>query len=162
MAVIAIGACADRLRTLHFCCIRILLKSMSLTIQDAEGILKGFICTDTIPSISEEEKVKIQTALLLLTRESEYQMIGICADSKQQALTALTDYLKAFQYSLNVEENVLDPVEGSVYLKFNGRNQTFYISPYLDQYRGVLISFQSSEENGINGVYGHFPLDLFA
>ncbi len=135
---------------------------MSLTIQDAEAILKGFICTDTTPSISEEEKVKIQAALLLLTHESEYQMIGICADSLAEALTALEYYLKAFQYSINVEENDLEALEGSVYLKFNGRSQTFYVSPYLDKYRGVLISFQSTEENGINGVYGHFPLDLFA
>ncbi|MBE9143687.1 DUF1824 family protein [Planktothrix mougeotii] len=135
---------------------------MPLTVKDAEALLKDFICNDVISPISEAENAKIQQALLLLNRESEYLMIGICADSKEQALTALTDYLKAFQYSINVEENALDTVEGAVYLKFNGRHQTFYISPYLEKYRGVLISFQSTEEDGINGVYGHFPLDLFA
>ncbi|MGL4500505.1 MAG: DUF1824 family protein [Planktothrix sp.] len=133
-----------------------------LTIPDAQAILKGFICTDAISPISEAEKVKIQSALLLLNRESEYQMIGICADSMPQALSALTDYLKAFEYSINLADHGLEPLSESVYLKFNGRSQNFYISPYLEKYRGVLISFQSTEENGINGVYGHFPLDLFA
>jgi hypothetical protein len=135
--------------------------SISLTIPEAQAILKGFICNEVIPEITPEEKVKTQEALLLLTRESEYQMIGICADSMAQALTTLTHYLKAFQYSINVEENSLDAMEGAVYLKFNGRSQGFYVSPYYDQYRGVLISFQSTEENEVNGVYGHFPLDLF-
>ncbi|VXD21779.1 DUF1824 family protein [Planktothrix paucivesiculata] len=133
-----------------------------LTIPDAQSILKGFLCTDAIPPISDSEKAKIQAALLLLNRESEYQMIGICADSMAEALSALTDYLKAFEYSINVEDHALEPVSESVYLKFNGRSQNFYISPYLEKYRGVLISFQSTDENGINGVYGHFPLDLFA
>lgn len=133
-----------------------------LTIPEAQAILKGFLCTDEISPISDPEKVKIQAALLLLNSESEYQMIGICADSMAQALTALKDYLKAFEYSINLEDHALEPVSESVYLKFNGRSQTFYISPYLEKYRGVLISFQSTEENGINGVYGHFPLDLFA
>ncbi|HAO10809.1 MAG TPA: DUF1824 domain-containing protein [Planktothrix sp. UBA8407] len=133
-----------------------------LTISDAQTILNGFICTDVTPNISEQEKVDIQTALLLLNRESEYQMIGICADSMEEALTGLKDYLKAFEYDINVEDNTLESLSGAVYLKFNGRSQTFYISPYLEKYRGALISFQSTEENGINGVYGHFPLDLFA
>ncbi|BBD54694.1 DUF1824 family protein [Planktothrix agardhii] len=133
-----------------------------LTIPEAQAILKGFICTDVISPISDPEKVKIQAALLLLNRESEYQMIGICADDMAQALTALTEYLKAFEYSVNVKDHALEPISESVYLKFNGRSQNFYISPYLEKYRGVLISFQSTEENGINGVYGHFPLDLFA
>ena len=133
-----------------------------LTIPEAQAILKGFLCTDVISPISEAEKVNIQAALLLLNRESEYQMIGVCADSTAQALSALTDYLKAFEYSINLEDHALEPISGSVYLKFNGRSQNFYISPYLEKYRGVLISFQSTEENGINGVYGHFPLDLFA
>ena len=135
--------------------------SIPLTIPEAQTLLKGFICNEVIPEITQEEQVKIQQALLLLTRESEYQMIGICADSMAQALTTLTHYLKSFQYSINVEENALDAMEGAVYLKFNGRTKGFYVSPYYDQYRGVLISFQSTEENGINGVYGHFPLDLF-
>ncbi|MEK9512282.1 MULTISPECIES: DUF1824 family protein [Limnospira] len=39
---------------------------------------------------------------------------------------------------------------------------SYHISPYLEKYRGVLVSCQSSEENGVNGTYGHFPLDLFA
>jgi hypothetical protein len=133
-----------------------------LTISEAQAILKGFICTDAISPISDSEKVKIQTALLLLNRESEYQMIGICADSMAEALSALTDYLKAFEYSIDLEDHGLESLSESVYLKFNGRSQNFYISPYLEKYRGVLISFQSTEENGINGVYGHFPLDLFA
>ncbi|CAD5924135.1 hypothetical protein PCC9214_00855 [Planktothrix tepida] len=135
---------------------------MPLTVQDAEALLKDFICNDVISPISEEENAKIQQALLLLTHESDYQMLGICADSMAQALTTLKQYLKALEYSINVEDNPLEPLEGAVYLKFNGRNQTFYLSSYLDKYRGVLISFQSTEEDGINGVYGHFPLDLFA
>lgn len=131
-------------------------------IQDAENILKQYSCAEFASIPSDLEKEKVREALLLLVRESEYQMLGICANSMTEGLTALEHYLDALGYSVTFEKDSLAPVEGAVYIKFNGRTQSFYVSPYLEKYRGVLLSCQSTEPDSVNGTYGHFPLDLFA
>lgn len=134
----------------------------SLSIEDAQQLLEKFTCNTNSGIISEQEKTTIRAALLKLTEASEYQMLGICADSLSEAMTALKSYLTTLSYEKIPEEESLTPVEGSVYLKFNGRVQNCYVSSYTEQYRGVLISYQSTDDGGINGTYGHFPLDLFA
>ena len=131
-------------------------------IQDAENILKQYSCAEFSSIASDFEAEKVREALLLVVRESEYQMLGICANSMTEGLTALEHYLDALGYSVTFELDSLAPVEGAVYIKFNGRTQSFYVSPYLEKYRGVLVSCQSTEPGSINGTYGHFPLDLFA
>ncbi|NET48697.1 MAG: DUF1824 family protein, partial [Merismopedia sp. SIO2A8] len=51
---------------------------------------------------------------------------------------------------------------GPVYIKFNTKTNFFHIDSYDGTYRGVLVSYQSAYEDGVNDLYGHFPLDLFA
>lgn len=137
------------------------LVTAKFMIRDAENILKQYSCQELVPTSSALEKEKVKEALLLLVQESEYQMLGICANSMAEGLLALEQYLDALGYSVTFEADSLAPVDGAVYIKFNGRTQGFYVSPYLEKYRGVLVSCQSTEPEGVNGTYGHFPLDLF-
>jgi len=100
----------------------------------------------------------IQQALLLVAGQSDYQMLGVCADDLDQGIRALAGYAKALSYSPNIN---LEPVEGSVYIKFNPTSAQCYASPYDGEHRGVLVSCQSSDDTDINEMYGHLPLDLF-
>lgn len=111
---------------------------------------------------SESEKVLIRQALLLLTSKSDYQNLGICADSVAQGFLALETYLKALGYEAILDRRAdVTSFIGPVYIKFNTQKQSYYLDSYIGKYRGVLVSCQSSQDESINGTYGHLPLDLF-
>ncbi|MEA5497972.1 MAG: DUF1824 family protein [Limnoraphis robusta] len=135
----------------------------NLSIETAQKILEAFTCAD-IQSVNPiENRASICEALHVLVQNSEYQMLGICADSLDAAWNALEQYLQGLDYhNITLNRNAIEAIEGSVYLKFNGRSQSYYASPYTQQYRGVLVSCQSSDETGVNGTYGHFPINLFS
>lgn len=134
----------------------------NLSIKAAQQTLEAFTCDD-IQSVNQiENRDQICSALKLLVQNSEYQMLGICADSLDAAWNALEQYLHGLDYNIAPDRNGVEAIEGSVYLKFNGRSQSYYASPYTQKYRGVLVSCQSTDDTGVNGTYGHFPLDLFA
>jgi hypothetical protein len=135
--------------------------STSLTLETAQNLLEQFTRIEIQSQTQAKEIDEIRQALLLLADHSDYQMLGICADSLLEALTTLSIYLTKLGYNIDIDSNRINPIKGAVYLKFNGRNQSYYASAYLEKYRGVLISYQSSDEAGVNGTYGHFPLDLF-
>lgn len=86
-------------------------------------------------------------------------MLGICADSIEQGRAALVSYAAALGYQPSLE---LEPIEGPIYIKFNSRAMSCYASPYEGEHRGVLVSCQSADEDGVNEMYGHLPIDLFA
>jgi hypothetical protein len=123
--------------------------------EEAHRILKQF---DGFDAVVQESKDLIGRSLLLMASESDYQMLGICSDTLAQGLQALDHYAKALGY---VPDLNLEPVEGSVYIKFNPNGGKCYASPYVGEHRGVLVSCQSGEGDGINEMYGHLPLDLF-
>jgi hypothetical protein len=132
-----------------------------LSIEAAQQTLEAFTCAE-IQSINQiKNPDQIGAALKVLVQNSEYQMLGICADSLQAAWNALEQYLQKLGYNITLDRNAVESIEGSVYLKFNGRSQSYYASPYTEKYRGVLVSCQSTDDTGVNGTYGHFPLDLF-
>jgi hypothetical protein len=135
--------------------------STSLTLETAQNLLEQFTRIEIQSQTLPKEIDEIRQALLLLVDHSDYQILGICADSLPEALTTLSTYLTKLGYNIDIDSNRINPIKGAVYLKFNGRNQSYYASAYLEKYRGVLISYQSSDEAGVNGTYGHFPLDLF-
>lgn len=135
--------------------------SQNLSLDNALKLLKTLSCTDSLSVTTAGDRQQIAQALLLVVNASEYQNIGICADSVEQALTALVDYLTAFEYPLPGDLTPV-PMQTPVYLKFNTRKLTYYLDTYTGDYRGVLVSCQSSENESLNGTYGHFPLDLFA
>jgi len=130
----------------------------NLTIASAEKILTQFKCLEVAPSVTSEEKAVIRDALLFLVSHSDYQILGICADTTAQALLALYTYAQALGYTVDAN---FKEVDGSVYIKFNGKNGLSYIDSYTEHYRGVLVSCQSYYDGGLNAMYGHLPLDLF-
>ena len=132
--------------------------SNNLTISEAQQLLESFNCIENKSVSSESEKALICQALLLLTKYSDYQILGICADSTSQGLIALQSYAMALGYEPNLN---LSTVDGSVYIKFNPNTGLCYVDSYTGTHRGVLVSFQSSEVGEINEMYGHLPLDLF-
>ncbi|NER51223.1 MAG: DUF1824 family protein [Symploca sp. SIO1A3] len=128
------------------------------TIQEAQELLKPFNCIENKSIDSEAEKTLIRQAILLLTQHSDYQILGICADTVAQGLSALKTYSEALGYQPNLD---LTPIDGSVYIKYNPNSGLCYLDSYTGTHRGVLVSCQSAYENGINDMYGHLPLDLF-
>lgn len=134
----------------------------NLTVAQAEQILHKFTCQNIKLVELPEEKAIVQAAILLLVNLSDYQMLGICAGSTTEALSALESYLGALGYKTTlINDSNFSSIEGSVYLKFNGIKESYHLESYIGEYRGVLVSCQSAEDTGINGTYGHLPLDLF-
>jgi hypothetical protein len=114
------------------------------------------------PDYSKEQRMTLRQALLLLKTHADYQIFGVCADSLAQGIKALQEYTQAFEYTLTPVSNTQ---EGAVYIKFNPNRSLFHVDPYSGEFTGVLISYQSNDSEGNeghNGTYGHFPLDLFA
>ncbi len=132
--------------------------SAPLTVQQAQQLLKPFNCIENKLINSESEKTLIRQALLLLAEQSDYQILGICADTAAQGLSALKSYAKALGYEPNLD---LEPIDCSVYIKFNPKSGLCYLDSYTGTHRGVLVSCQSAYQEGINDMYGHLPLDLF-
>jgi Domain of unknown function (DUF1824) len=130
----------------------------SLTTAEAKKILNKFNCLDIAPVLDSSEKTLVCQALILLTKLSHYQILGICADTAEAGLLAMRTYSHALGYEVPSD---LPLVEGPVYIKLNGKNGLCYLDSYLGHHRGVLVSCQSYDEGGINEMYGHLPLDLF-
>jgi len=129
-----------------------------ITVQDAKKILNKFNCLDIAPIISPSEKATIREALIFICKLSDYQILGICADTAEAGILAMRTYSQALGY----EAPDLQTPEGPVYIKLNGKNGLCYIDSYVGHHRGVLVSCQSYRDKGINEMYGHLPLDLFA
>ena len=109
-------------------------------------------------AIESPEKIKIIQALKQIQQQSDYQIFGVLAETYDQAIAAVHDYAKAFNYPMPKTPEAL---EGPVYLKYNPSTQLCYCNPYTGDHRGVLISFQSDFEDGTNEMFGHFPIDLY-
>lgn len=127
-------------------------------VQDAHLRLKQFDCLKPSLSIAPTERSQLRQSLLQVAERSDYQMLGVCADSLKQGQPALQTYANALGYDVDCQ---LEAIDGPVYLKFNPKAGSCYASPYVGEHRGVLISCQSADEAGINEMYGHLPLDLF-
>jgi len=112
-------------------------------------------------SLSADQQQSVREALLWLNDISEYQTLGICADSTADAKSALQNYVAALSSPIQVDL----PAEqtGPVFLKFNTLKNTWYLDGYSGESRGVLITYHTSEEEmaDVNGTYGPFALDLF-
>jgi hypothetical protein len=89
---------------------------------------------------------------------SDYQILGVCADTAEQAIAALHTYLQAFGLT---DLPVPAAIAGVVYLKYNPKTGLCYLKPYEGEHRGVLVSCQSAYDGDVNETFGHFPLDLF-
>ncbi len=114
----------------------------------------------TPASLFLEQRQTIKADLLWLNEMSEYQTLGICADSITEAKTALKGYIAALSQPINVD---LPKQAGAVFLKFNTLKNAWYLDGYSGESRGVLVTYHTSEPelDAVNGTYGPFPLDLF-
>ena len=112
-------------------------------------------------TLSADQRQAICADLLWLNEMSEYQTLGICADSMAAAAAALKRYVAALSQPVNLD---LPEQAGAVYLKFNTLKNAWYLDGYSGESRGVLVTYHTSEPelDGVNGTYGPFPLDLFS
>lgn len=131
---------------------------VNLTLLEAKAILEQFNCTDSQFPASEEAKVQLRAAILQLAQFSDFQILGICAQTATQGYLALKTYAEALDYDITFETPT---VAGPVYIKFNPSTGRCHLDARSGKYWGVLVSYQTSQPEGINEVYGHFPLDLF-
>ena len=111
-------------------------------------------------SLSQQQRQAVREDLLWLNEMSEYQTLGICADSLAEAETALKGYVAALSQPIRVDFPVQS---GAVYLKFNTLKNAWYLDSYSGNARGVLVTYHTSELAlaDVNGTYGYLPLDLF-
>ena len=130
----------------------------SITVEQANTLLKSFDCANP-RNDSEVSPQTLQDALLTLHHHADYHIFGICADTIAQGMATLTEYAKALDDALEVAP---PSWEGPVYIKYNTKTGLFHVDTYVGTHRGVLVSFQSAYDHGVNDLYGHFPLDLFA
>ncbi|GAB4144114.1 MAG: hypothetical protein Fur0046_21480 [Cyanobacteria bacterium J069] len=127
--------------------------------DQAHGLLKQFDCLIPGAAPSSEQRSQLRKALHIVAQHSDYQMLGVCADSQPEGWAALQQYAIALGYA---PQPPAVSLEGPVYLKFNPRSSCCYADTYPGEHRGVLVSCQSADPEDINHLYGHLPLDLFA
>lgn len=104
------------------------------------------------------DRAAVRQALYTVTPHCDYQIFGVCAPTAAEAVTALNRYTDALGYDRAPD---LDPIAGSVYIKYNPRTGLCYIDSYSEGSPGVLVSCQSDYDDGIRDTYGYLPLDLF-
>jgi len=110
--------------------------------------------------LSDEQRQTVRSQLLWLNEQSEYQTLGICANTLAEAEAALKGYVAAIAQPIQVD---IPPREGAVFLKFNTLKNAWYADGYSGDSRGVLVTYHTSDLDleDVNGTYGPFPLDLF-
>ena len=91
----------------------------ALTLGLALKIVKSYDCAQVTNSELSIELEQLRNSLLLVTRLSSSQNLGICADNFQQGFAALTSYLGAFGYQNNLEQENVSISSKPVYLKFS-------------------------------------------
>lgn len=133
--------------------------STALTLEAAQKLLRQFTCLDLLSQEPRPDSVCVREALLLVREHSDYQIFGICAETADQAISALHAYLQALDYPEKPVPSV--SVDGPVYLKFNPKSQLCYLNSYPGHHRGVLVACQSAYEGDVNEMFGHLPLDLW-
>lgn len=134
-------------------------KTEPVTRETAQKLLRQFLCVDQLHQDQIPGKEEVQTALLFMREHSDYQILGICANSAEDAIAALYSYLIAFGLSKPSQPAL---VHGAVYLKYNPKTGLCYMKPYEGTHRGVLVSCQSAYDGDVNETFGHLPLDLFS
>ncbi len=136
----------------------------NLTVSDAVARLAAFNCVEVAPALEAAERSPLREAVRCVAEAADYVMFGVCADSLAAGLAALTDYATALGCAPTQEPEQRGdrPITDGVYLKFNPSRQLFYAEPYEGEHRGVLVACQSYNPEGLSGMYGHLPLDLFA
>lgn len=138
--------------------------SAQVSLSTAHQLLKQWDC---LHSQSEATPYpELRDALRTVAAHCDNQILGICAGSLAEGRKALSTYAQALGHSVDMaklQDFAQDEAaSGSVYIKHNPASGLLYASDYEGTHRGVLISCQSDTASGLNEMYGHLPLDLFA
>ena len=129
-----------------------------MNLAETIQFLNQYDCLKDKTALGASEKSQIIEALKQVQVKSDYQLFGILADNYEQAIAALKDYATAFGHPVPTSPEKLD---GPIYLKYNPGTKLCYCDTYKGEHRGVLVSFQSDFEDGVNEMFGHFPVDLY-
>ncbi|MBV5260811.1 DUF1824 family protein [Synechococcus moorigangaii CMS01] len=135
--------------------------TVSPDLAAAIAFLQQKSCVTTPTPGSEAEREQLRQSLRLVCREADWENIGICADNIAMAQTTIQQYLQGLGYDPTIQLDTAAWGDRPVYLKFNTQKMSHYLDEYLGEYRGVLVALQSPDLE-LAGIYGHFPLDLFA
>lgn len=127
---------------------------LSTTIQ----YLRKFELIQGRVEVDPRVKPHLIDALKQVQAQSDYQIFGILADTYEEAIATLADFAIAFGYQIPENPASANP---PIYLKYNPSSRLCYCNTYEGEHRGVLISFQSDFDDGLNDMFGHFPLDLY-
>ena len=135
-------------------------EALSTKLKAVRQALIKISLVETPATLSAEQRQRICSDLLWLNEISEYQTLGICADTLADAKAALKGYVAALSQPIQVD---MDDREGPVFIKFNTLKNAWYLDDYSGGSRGVLVTYHTSEPelDEVNGTYGPFPLDLF-
>jgi hypothetical protein len=123
--------------------------------------LNRFSSLKIAPQLTPSEADAVKQDLAQFDDWSEYQTLGVCAESLSAGQAALESFLKALGVSVTLD---LPERSGPIFLKFNTLKGAWYLDDYSGDSRGVLITFHTSEPeyDELVGTYGPFPLDLFS
>jgi len=105
-------------------------KTRPISLLKAQKILADFSCIDSKSVDSESEK-PCCVILATLTSLSDYQNLGICADTAAQGFLALESYLKALGYEATLDKPISSHSLAQFILSLIQRK-----SHYLDSYTG--------------------------
>jgi Domain of unknown function (DUF1824) len=138
-----------------------------MNLAAAQALLEAYNCSEqpaSVPTVTEEtaapdQQMQLRQALQIVVQACDRQIFGVCADSLAAGVESLASYLQALDQPTDLK---FEPLAGPVYLKFNPSTGRCYRDVYTGHHRGVLVSCQSDFEQGVNGTYGHLPLDLFS
>lgn len=132
--------------------------SAAFTLQDAHNILVVFNGLQPKQIHSDIEAQQVRAAVLCLAQESDYQILGVLADTFDQGWQALISYTEALGAAL---PEPLQSITGPVYFKYNFESGRCHVERYNGEDRGVLVSYHSDIDGQPNDMYGHLPWDLF-
>jgi hypothetical protein len=129
-----------------------------MTRDEATQLLRRFTCLDRLPPDQIPDHASVREALRIVADQSDYQILGICADHLEQGKMVLSSYIQALGYRFIPD---IPSVAGAVYIKYNPKLRRCHSDVYCCPHRGVLVSCQSADEEDVNETFGHLPLDLF-
>jgi hypothetical protein len=119
-------------------------------------LLRKYTCVK--PQELKLDRKATREAILWAADHSDFQILGVCADSYEQGQKVLDSYLKAFGSAAKPQV----PAEsGPVYIKFNPKTDNCTCVSYDGAHRGVLVACNSQYDDDIDEMFGHLPLDLF-
>ncbi|NEP46185.1 MAG: DUF1824 family protein, partial [Okeania sp. SIO2H7] len=121
-----------------------------MTVAQAHTLLKSFDCVNPINDTDLSPQT-LQDALFVLNSHADYHIFRICADTIAQGMATLEQYARALGDDLDV---VTPDWDGPVYIKYNTKTGLFHVDTYVGSHRGILVSFQSAYDHGVNDLYG--------